>query len=81
MAVPVIIQADDLSVDNQTAGHKCVPDLLGEIAEGVKWVTVAGVQRASSEVDDRNGAEPVVLQLEDPVGMVEWARLSAQRHW
>jgi hypothetical protein len=43
-------------------------------------MTVAGDELAASIVDDGQRPEPVVLQLEKPIGVVEGRRFTGQRH-
>jgi hypothetical protein len=57
-----------------------VGDFLGKQPELREDVPAAGVQRANVPLDVSDGTEPVVLQLEDPITMVERFGQPDQRH-
>ena len=44
-------------------------------------MAVAGIERTSPKLYNRERAEPVVLQFKYPIGMVERCSLATERHW
>jgi len=77
----MFVQADDLSVHDQTARHESNPDSCGKICERCEGMTVAGIESTAPVFNDRKRSEAVVLQLKQISLIIEWERLSAQRHW
>jgi hypothetical protein len=78
--VTVFVQADDLSVDDQTARHESIPDSCGKIYERRERVTVAGKKSTTPVLHHSHGPEAVVLQLKQISRIIKWARPPAQRH-
>jgi len=79
--VTVFVEADDLSVHDQTARHESIPDSCGKVSERCERMTVAGVESTARVFNDGKRSEAIVLQLKKISRIIEGERLSAQRHW
>ncbi len=55
-------------------------DRLTKISEGIERMAVAGDQLATPVLNDCEGSEAIILQLEDPLGMIEGRRSARERH-
>ena len=73
--LPTAIEADDLTIEHSLTRTRN-PQRFSEFCEGVEGMAVAGNQLSTMVLDDSQGTKPVVLQLKDPLGMVEGQRLA-----
>ena len=73
-------QADDFPVQDGAVGLYAVSDFLGQQAELREDVAAARHERAAMALDMRERAEAVVLQLEQPVRVIERIRDADERH-
>src|SRR5439155_25045784 len=73
-------EADDLAVEDGAASSDRMTDFLRQLGPLLELVPLPGDESRPTVLDHGEGAEAVVLQLEEPVGMVESLREAEQRH-
>src|SRR5581483_1850461 len=77
----VVVEARQLTVqDGALTAPQLGRQIVAELAELPVGVPVPRHEPNSTRLHVRERAEPVVLHLEDPVGMVEGLRSANQRH-
>ncbi len=74
-----LVETDNLAIEHSRASTRRSHCLAKRI-ERVERVTVAGDELGSPVLNDGERTEPVVLQLEDPLGVIERQRSTRQRH-
>ena len=68
-----LIKADDFTIENGFSSKRQCHS-LAKILERVEGISIAGDELCSTVLDNGEGAESVILQLENPLGVVEWRR-------
>jgi hypothetical protein len=80
MAAAVRLETDDFAVEHRVDRADPMRDLLTEHVPLREHVTAAGDEPAPMALDDREGAEAVVLRLEQPIRMIERLGDADERH-
>jgi len=79
--VTVFVQADNLSIHDQTAQHESIPDSCGKILERCEGMAVAGIESTAPVFNDGKRSEAVVLQLKQISRIIEWERRPSGIGW
>src|SRR5262249_17928211 len=78
----LLVQAHDFAIQH---GQFCIRDtrshVLGKVRERREWIVIAGNQLSTAIFDDGRCPEAVVLQFEQPVGVIEGQRPRLEGHW
>jgi len=75
----VLIQTNDLTVQHSTSWHQLIPDPERKVRERTERVSIARIQGEASVFDYCDGAEAVILDFKDEIGMIKRVSLS-ERH-
>ena len=70
-----LVQAYDFTIDDRPATRRS--QFFTKFSKRVEWVTVAGDELAATVLDDGERPKSIILQLEDPLRVVERRRSSS----
>ena len=74
-----LVETDNLSIEHGLAVPRC-GHCSPKCAKRIERMTVAGDEFCATVLDDSERAETVVLEFEDPLGMIEGRRTTGERH-
>jgi hypothetical protein len=75
------IEGANFSVSERLCIRQCSPDLFSKLRKGSERMPIARDQLTAPGFDAGQSTKAVELQLEYPVGVIEWLLPRLERHW